>query len=130
MLSDDVWAPLRAAVPSFAGRWAEVVGQPWYESDASYGVSELARHLVEEASAGRVSELAPFFTTLDHFLTGASEELYDLLTIGLLEDVVHEAERRDVNLKPFAAAATGAHARPAWEAVIAFIDRAKPPPKK
>jgi hypothetical protein len=31
-------------------------------------------------------------------LAGASDELYDLATIGLLEDVVHEADARGVKL--------------------------------
>ena len=51
MLTDDDWQPLRAAVSSFDERWRAFVEQPWYESDPSYAVSELARHLVDEASA-------------------------------------------------------------------------------
>ena len=130
MLSDDVWEPLRAAVPSFAGRWREVVQQPWYESDATYGVSELARHLVDEAGAGRSTELPAFFAALDALLASASDEVYDVLTIGLLEDVVHEAEQRDVALKTFARAARGARARTAWNDVVAIIERAKRPPSR
>jgi hypothetical protein len=121
MLTDDDWEPLRAAVPSFAGRWRAFVAEPWYESDPSYAVSELARHLVDEVSGGRTGELVPFFEALDALLAGAGEELYDLATIGLLEDVVHEADRRGVSLGPFDRAAKGAHARKAWRAVVQFI---------
>jgi hypothetical protein len=42
MLTDDDWASLRAAVPSFAEPWRAFVAQPWYESDPPYAVSELA----------------------------------------------------------------------------------------
>ena len=121
MLSDDDWEPLRAAVPSFAERWRAFVAEPWYEPDPSYAVSELARHLVDEASHGRTGELAPFFAALDTLLGGASDELYDLATIGLLEDIVHEADRLGVSLGPFDRAAKGAHARPAWQSVVQFI---------
>ena len=127
MLSDDVWQPIRDAVPSFAPRWDDVVRQPWYESDASYGVSELARHLVDEVEAGRTAELPSFFTALDALLGTASDEVYDVLTIGLLEDVVHEAEHRGVSLASFDRAAQGDRARTAWTEVVALIERAKRP---
>jgi hypothetical protein len=121
MLTDDDWQPLRAAVPSFAERWRAFVEQPWYESDPSYTVSELARHLVDEVAAGRSGELPAFFTALDDLLATANDELYDLATIGLLEDIVHEADRRGVKLTPFDRAAKGSHARKAWIAVVKFI---------
>jgi len=121
MLSDDDWEPLRSAVPSFADRWSAFVAQSWYESDPSYSVSELARHLVDEAAADRTSELPAFFTAVDRILNGASDELYDLVTIGLLEDVVHEADARAISLESFDHAAQGDRAREAWSAVVAFI---------
>jgi hypothetical protein len=121
MLTDDDWAPLRSAMPSFAERWRAFVAQPWYESDPSYDVAELARHLVDEAAAGRTTELPDFFAALDVLLAGASDELYDLATIGLLEDLVHEADRQGVTLTLFERAAKGSHARKAWSAVVKFI---------
>ena len=121
MLTDDDWEPLRAAVPSFAERWRAFVAQPWYESDPSYDVSELARHLVDEVAAGRTDELAAFFTALDAFLTGASDELYDLATIGLLEDIVHEADGRGIKLTTFERAAKGSQAKKAWTGVVKFM---------
>jgi len=121
MLTDDDWEPLRAAVPSFAERWRAFVAQPWYESDPTYDVSELARHLVDEVAAGRTDELPAFFTALDALLAGASDELYDLATIGLLEDVVHEADGRGVKLTTFERAAKGSHAKKAWTGVVKFM---------
>jgi hypothetical protein len=121
MLTDDDWAPLRAAMPSFAERWRAFVAQPWYESDPSYDVAELARNLVDEAAAGRTTELPDFFAALDVLLAGASDELYDLATIGLLEDLVHEADRQGVTLTLFERAAKGSHARKAWSAVVKFL---------
>jgi hypothetical protein len=121
MLTDDDWQPLRDAVPSFAERWRAFVEQPWYESDPEYAVPELARHLVDEAAAGRTGELPAFFATLDDLLATASDELYDLATIGLLEDIVYEADRRGVKLTPFDRAAKGSHARKAWIAVVKLI---------
>lgn len=121
MLTDDDWEPLRAAVPSFAQRWRAFVAQPWYESDPPYAVSELARHLVDEAAAGRTGELPDFFQALDALLGDASDELYDLVTIGLLEDLVHEADDRGVKLTAFERAAKGSHARKAWTAAVKYI---------
>ena len=121
MLTDDDWEPLRAAVPSFAERWRAFVAQPWYESDPPYAVSELARHLVDEAAAGRTTELPDFFHALDELLAGASDELYDLVTIGLLEDVVHEADDRGVKLGTFERAAKGSQAKKAWSAVVKLV---------
>lgn len=121
MLTDDDWEPLRAAVPSFAERWRAFVAQPWYESDPTYAVSELARHLVDEATEGRTAELPAFFAALDTLLAGASDELYDLATIGLLEDLVHEADEKGVKLTPFERAAKGSHARKAWTGVVKFM---------
>ena len=121
MLTDDDWQPLRDAVSSFAARWRAFVEQPWYESDPAYTVPELARHLVDEAAAGRTGELPAFFAALDDLLSTASEELYDLATIGLLEDIVYEADRRGVKLTPFDRAAKGSHARKAWTAVVKLV---------
>ena len=121
MLTDDDWEPLRAAVPSFAERWRAFVAQPWYEPDPTYAVSELARHLVDEVVAGRTGELPAFFTALDSLLAGASDELYDLVTIGLLEDVVHEADERGVKLTTFERAAKGSYAKKAWTGVVKFM---------
>ena len=121
MLTDDDWDPLRAAVPSFAEHWRAFVAQPWYEPDPTYAVSELARHLVNEAAEGRTSELPAFFAALDTLLAGATDELYDLLTIGLLEDVVHEADAHGVKLTTFDRAAKGMHARKAWSGVVTFM---------
>ena len=123
MLTDDDWEPLRAAVPSFAERWRAFVAQPWYESDPPYAVSELARHLVDEAASGRTAELLDFFHALDELLAGASDELCDLVTIGLLEDVVHEADGRGVKLTTFERAAKGSRAKKAWSAVVKFMRR-------
>lgn len=121
MLTDDDWEPLRAAVPSFAERWRAFVAQPWYEPDPPYAVSELARHLVDEVAAGRTGELPDFFHALDALLGTASDELYDLVTIGLLEDLVHEADGRGVKLTPFERAAKGSGAKKAWTAVVKFM---------
>jgi hypothetical protein len=121
MLSDADWEPLRAAVPSFAERWRTFVAQPWYEDDPTFDVSELARHLVDEAAARRTTELPAFFAALDQLLADAPDELYDLLTIGLLEDIVHEADGRALALTAFDRAAKGTHARKAWSSVVKFI---------
>jgi hypothetical protein len=121
MLTDDDWESLRAAVPSFAERWRAFVAQPWYEPDPTYAVSELARHLVDEVAAGRTGELSDFFHALDALLGTASDELYDLVTIGLLEDIVHEADSRGVKLTPFDRAAKGSGAKQAWTAVVKFL---------
>ena len=121
MLTDDDWEPLRAAVPSFAQRWRAFVAQPWYESDPPYAVSELARHLVDEAAAGRTGELPDFFQALDALLGDASDELYDLVTIGLLEDLVHEADDRGVKLATFERATKGSRAKNAWTGVVKFM---------
>ena len=121
MLTDDDWEPLRAAVPSFAERWRAFVALPWYESDPSYDVSELARHLVDEVAEGRTTELPAFFAALDALLADASDELYDLATIGLLEDIVHEADGRGVKLTTFERAAKGSQAKKAWTAVVKLM---------
>ena len=119
-MTDDVWEPLRSAVPSFADRWAAFTRAPWYESDASYGASEMARHLVAEVAAGRDAELPAFFNALDRLLDGADEDLYNLLTIGLLEDLVHEAQRHAIDPSHFDAHITGDHARDAWKKVLTY----------
>ena len=58
-----------------------------------------------------VSELPDFIHALDALLGTASDELYDLVTIGLLEDIVHEADNRGVSLTPFDRAARAAQRR-------------------
>jgi hypothetical protein len=121
MISNDSWAPVRAAVPSFADSWSEHLRQPWYEDDASYGVSLLARHLVDEVAAGRESELPAVFAALAALLANAGEDLHNLLTIGLLEDLVHAAEAKGVAPRAFEASIQGEHARAAWGAVIRFL---------
>jgi hypothetical protein len=122
MLTDDSWEPLRDAVPSFAEHWRAFVAQPWYESsDPTYAVSELARHLVDEVAAGRTGELPGFFHALDALLGTASDELYDLLTIGLLEDIVHEADGRGVKLTAFERAVKGSGAKKAWTSVVKLV---------
>ena len=70
-----------------------------------------------------VSELPDFIHALDALLGTASDELYDLVTIGLLEDLVHEADGRGVKLTPFERAAKGSGAKKAWTAVVKFMRR-------
>jgi hypothetical protein len=126
MLTDDDWEPLRAAVPSFTDRWNEFVAQPWYEPDPSFSVSELARHLAAEVAVGRATELPMFFAAVDRMLIDATDELYDLVTIGLLEDLVHEADARAISLAAFDRAAKGERARAAWRSVVTLIRRNAP----
>jgi hypothetical protein len=59
-------------------------------------------------------------------LSTATDELYDLATIGLLEDIVYEADRRGVKLTPFDRAAKGSHARKAWIAVVKLVRELSP----
>jgi hypothetical protein len=67
-----------------------------------------------------------FFAAVDRMLIDATDELYDLVTIGLLEDLVHEADARAISLAAFDRAAKGERARAAWRSVVTLIRRNAP----
>ena len=94
--TDDDWAPLRDAVPSYRDRWNEASAYDWHDPADPTNVQELAHHLVQHSAVSRVEEMETFFDALGVLYDGAGDELYDLLTVGLLEDIIHVAQDEGV----------------------------------
>ena len=75
---------------------------------------ELTEHLVTRASAGDFSDFSLLFSALETPLVDQTTELYDALTMGFLEDLIHKCQRKNINLKHVADCITGTRIREEW----------------
>ena len=80
----------------------------------------LAAHLAERAAAKDVSELAWAFAAVDQLYREGTEELATALTVGFLEDLIHIAEDKGVNLDLISREISGSEARRYWDAAYAY----------
>jgi hypothetical protein len=126
---DEEWAPLRAAVPSFADRWAQLVARSDYHP-ADYGNRlEFVSHLEELLDSSGLDALLPLAAALEPLYERAAlgipdartaEELDNLLTISLQEDVAHALEERGLDLRAWASHFAGPRTLDGWRRALAW----------
>jgi flagellar biosynthesis/type III secretory pathway protein FliH len=107
MLTNAQRATLLAAVPSFAPRWTA-----WQQDQLEYTsrfpeeklsdedeqpefLRELASHVAERFTAAEAEgEIAALFAALEEIYAEADAQLYSLLTLFLLEELISDFERK------------------------------------
>ena len=123
--TDDDWAVVRDAVPSFAAAWAAFVADGSYDPSLPYcNVHEFTRHVVENVVRQRPEELAALADVLEVELTKAmlrdDEDYAGFLTVGVLEGLIEAADECGMPLTRLVPLLRGARTRRHWEEAIAW----------
>jgi len=120
--SDDSWAPLREAVPSFAAQWASTIAQSWYDPTlGSANAYDLVVHMLALIQSGNhPDEQERFFAALEQALAAGSENVREFLTIAFLEHFASEGEQRSIDLRAIQRRFAGPATRGAWLAALAW----------
>ncbi|MFN2565127.1 MAG: hypothetical protein ABR499_08990 [Gemmatimonadaceae bacterium] len=124
-LTDDDWAALREAVPSFGERWAEIVAESHYEPDLPYvTLHDFAEFIVVTALRDHADEVEDLADTLEALYTRAAitddESLADLLTIGLLEGLIEAADEHGIPLTRLKPLLHGNRTREHWDRAFTY----------
>ena len=126
---DEEWAPLREAVPSFAARWAEVVARRDYDPADNCNRFEFTAHLEELLDSSGVEALLPLAAALESLYARVAlgipdertaEELDNLLTISVQEDVAHALDERGLDLRKWASHFEGPRTLDGWRRALAW----------
>ena len=116
--TDEGWADLRAAVPSFAHHWQSFMAAPSYDPGLpSVNIEELATHLVQTQNTVEYNDLAEALERL--FAEYPADASGMVLTIGFLETLISTAEEAALPLQSFHAP-LGPLSRRAWEHAFAY----------
>ena len=81
----------------------------------------LTQHLVMRAAARDFRDFSTTFSALDGALVDPATELHAALTMGFLEDLIRECERKNINLKRVADCITGSRMREEWNWAYHYI---------
>ena len=115
MVTKSDLEPIAAAVPSFQPKWKQLLETLKDPKMIAVEFSfELSEHLVACASAGDFSDFSLLFSALETPLVDRTTELYDVLTMGFLEDLIRNCKREKVNLRRVADCITGTRMREEW----------------
>ena len=120
--SDDSWAPLREAVPSFAAQWASTIAQTSYDPAMGYANAiDFVVHMLALMQSGKhPDEQERFFAALERSLAAGSENVREFLTIAFLEHLASEAEERPIDLRAIQRRFAGPATQQAWLAALAW----------
>jgi hypothetical protein len=130
MIKRSQLEPLAVAVPSFSAEWRRLLVEAG-EDPASIGVEfqfSMCEHLTAQAAIGDFRGFSCVFDALEEALKEPSTELYDELTSGLLNTLVHTCERKGIDLGLVAERITGPMARKEWNASYRWTHREEEPP--
>jgi hypothetical protein len=83
----------------------------------------MCEHLTAQAAIGDFRGFSCLFDALEEALKEQSTELYDELTSGLLNTLVHTCERKGIDLGLVAERITGPMARKEWNASYRWTHR-------
>jgi hypothetical protein len=128
-ISDALWAPLRAAVPSFDAPWREYVAStPYHPAEPGVNILKFTDHLDRLVHEGGPSAVAGLLVAMeDRYAWAASreedagaEELKRLMTISILERLAQTTEDAGHDLRVLAGLLPGPQIRSAWEEALAW----------
>jgi hypothetical protein len=122
-VGDGEWAALRDAVPGFGARWAEFRGSDSYIPDSPYlDAGELVWYVFGQWDAGDEAPLMALLAAFEDVYARADDDLEAVLGIGVLEDVIHEAGGRRMDLVRLWLR-LGPEARRGWAAAYRYTHR-------
>ena len=128
-ISDALWAPLRAVVPSFHAQWREYAASARYEAaDAGVNILQFTDHLqrlVREQGPTAVGGLIvameeQYAWVASQEADAGAAELERLMTISILEGLIHATEDAGYDLRTLASLLPGSLTRAAWERALAW----------
>lgn len=124
-LSDDDWAVIRAAVPSFAAKWLAITQESTYDATLPFvSIHELAEHVVEKVILEHPEDIDSLADTLEYEFTLASlrsrDDYVGLLPVGLLEGLIEVADDVGMPLTRIVPLLRGTRTREQWNAAIAW----------
>ena len=124
-LNDDDWAAIRAAVPSFAATWKQVVGERSYDPTIPFlTIHAFAEFVIKSVVRQRPEELHALGDALEVEYTRAwineENEYQDLLTVGLLEGLIEAADETGMPLTWLTPFLRGEHLRQAWDEAVGW----------
>jgi hypothetical protein len=126
---DVEWAPLRAAVPSFAPQWAAWVARPGYDPADLQNVHEFASHLTSvldseglDALVPLIAALEPLYERVAHQLPDArtADTLESILTINIHEHFAGELEERGIDLREWTRHFAGPLTMEGWRRALTW----------
>src|SRR5690349_17747179 len=120
-LSDEDWAAIRAAVPSFAQTWLVFTQDSGYDQTLPFvSIHELATHIVERVIREHPEELQPLADALEYEFTVAAlhdrEKYAGLLRVGLLEGLIEASDKIGMPLTRLTPLLRSARTRGHWYA--------------
>jgi hypothetical protein len=124
-LTDDDWAPLREAVPSYRERWAEMVADSHYEPDLPYvTINDFAEFVALTVLRDHPDQVEDLVDTLEAMYTRAAitddEEIEALLTIGLLEGLIEASDEHGFSLTRVNPLLRGPRTRLQWDKALGY----------
>jgi len=118
--TDDAWAPLRDAMPSFAAHWSAFTSRSNYDPlYAGQNAIEFEFHL-EEVLRADPESFRPLLVVMERLYLTADSSLRDLMTIKVLETLTKHAEEVGVDLRRIARMLPGPETRAAWREALAW----------
>ncbi len=100
MISCSELDPFAPSIPSFQMKWNKLLSGDVDQTILGVEFSFLlTNHLMERAKVGDFTEFAPLFDALEKPLSDRSTELFDSLTMGFLEGLIHACQDRNIDLK-------------------------------
>jgi hypothetical protein len=129
MIKPSQLEPIAVAVPSFSAEWKRLLGEVG-QDPASIGVEFqflMCEHLTAQAATGDFRGFSCLFDALEEALKEPSTELYDELTSGLLNTLLHTCERKGIDLGLVADCITGPTVRKEWNASYRWTHRDEEP---
>jgi hypothetical protein len=115
---------IASSLPSFQIKWNELlngdVDQRLLGVEFSF---LLTNHLMERAEVEDFTEFAPLFDALEDPLSDRSTELFDSMTMGFLEDLIHACQDRNIDLKRIQKCIKGERVLEEWNAACAYTGR-------
>lgn len=124
-LTDADWAGFRDAVPAFAGPWAALREDEWYDETQSFAnAGRLAHFVVHEMLVQRPDELPSVGEALERYYADVMLRDDDMaravVTIGFLEGIIEAADEAGISLAYVRPMLAGARTREEWERAIAW----------
>lgn len=124
MISRSELDPIASSIPSFKVKWNELLSGDVDQTILGVEFSFLlTNHLMERAEVGDFTEFAPLFDALEKPLSDRSTELFDSLTMGFLEDLIHACQDRNIDLKRIRNCIKGKRTLEEWNAACAYTGR-------
>ena len=133
MITSADLEPIASAVPSFHPKWQQVLEAELPE-DADILVPEfschMSIHLVKAALAGDFRDFELLFAALELPLSDPTTELFDSLTMGFLESLIHTCKMGGVSLERVRDCITGNNTRREWDGAYNYIHAGQEPTQR